>query len=401
MGKQDIIKHCKTQGHQDRAKSLESQSRLNFSNPATSDEVLKRTAAEVKIAVLTACCNIPFTFHDQLSPTIRSVFPDSKVAVKYHSAKTKAMCMLNLAIAPALKKDLVENMKVHPFSVSIDGSNDNALDKMNPMTIRIYDVNHSKIVVQFLDMCTSTSATAEAIYGVMNETLTKLLESTNPWTTCTSVGVDNTSVNIGTRNSLKTRIVQRNSAIYFNGCPCHIVHNAAQKGGTAFARCCGFDAEEFAVDLYYWFNKSTKRKNELKSYNAFCNQEYRSMIKHVSTRWLTLELAIERSLKQYPGLKSYFLSEDESQSRFCRLQTVFGDPITEVYLFFLQSLLPVFNHANKFLQREEPLIHILKQQLYSLLKKVLGKFVKPSVLVESIQKDSLLALNFHDPSERL
>ena len=77
---------------------------------------------------------------------------------------------------------------------------------------------------------------------------------------------------------------------------------------------------------------------------------------------------------------------------------LFGDPITEVYLFFLQSLLPVFNHANKFLEREEPLIHILQQQLYSLLKKVPGKFVKPSVLVESIQKESLLALNFHDPN---
>ena len=88
---------------------------------------------------------------------------------------------------------------------------------------------------------------------------------------CTSVGVDNTSVNIGTQNSLKTRIVQRNSAIYFNGCPCR-VHNAAQKRGTAFARCCGFDAEEFAVDLYYWFDKSTKRKNELKFYNAFATK---------------------------------------------------------------------------------------------------------------------------------
>ena len=77
---------------------------------------------------------------------------------------------------------------------------------------------------------------------------------------------------------------------------------------------------------------------------------------------------------------------------------LFGDPMTEVSLFFRQSLLPVFNHANKFLQREEPLIHTLHQQLYSLLKKVLGKFVKPSVLVESIQKESLLPLNFHDPS---
>ena len=170
------------------------------------------------------------------------------------------MCMLNLAIAPALKKDLVENMKIHPFSVSIDGSNDTALENMNPMTIRIYNVNHGKIVTQFLVMCTSTSANAEAICGVMDETLSKLLESTNSWTMCTSVGADNTSVNIGTRNSLKTRIVQRNSTIYFNGCPCHVVHNAAQKGGTAFAKCFGFDAEEFAVDLYYWFDKLTKKK---------------------------------------------------------------------------------------------------------------------------------------------
>ena len=98
------------------------------------------------MAVLTASCNVPFAFHDQLSPMIRSVFLDSKIAAKYHSASTKAMCMLNLAIAPALKKDLLENMRVHPFSVSIDGSNDTALEKMNPKAIRIYDVNNGKIV---------------------------------------------------------------------------------------------------------------------------------------------------------------------------------------------------------------------------------------------------------------
>ena len=176
MGKQDIIKHSKTQGHLDRAKSLKSQSRLNFSNTATSDEVLKRTEAEVRMAVLTGSCNIPFAFHNQLSPIIRSVFPDSKIAAKYHSASTKAMCILNLAIAPALKKDLVESMKVHPFSVLIDGSNDTALERINPMAIRIYDVNRAKIVTQFLDMCPSTSATAATIYGVMDETLSKLLE---------------------------------------------------------------------------------------------------------------------------------------------------------------------------------------------------------------------------------
>lgn len=145
MGKQDIIKHCKTQGHKDRAISLKSQSRLTFAGSSQSDESL-RTEAKVRMAVLSASCNIPLAFHDKLSPILRSIFPDSKIAAKYHSASTKAMCMLNLAVAPSLKKDLIDNMKAHPFSVSVDDSNDTGLEKMNPVTIRIYDTNSGRIV---------------------------------------------------------------------------------------------------------------------------------------------------------------------------------------------------------------------------------------------------------------
>ena len=66
------------------------------------------------------------------------------------------------------------------------------------MAIRICDVSRGRIVTQFLDMCTSRSATAEAFYTVVDSTLLNLLESTNRWAMCTSVGVDNTSLNIGT-----------------------------------------------------------------------------------------------------------------------------------------------------------------------------------------------------------
>ena len=84
----------------------------------------------------------------------------------------------------------------------------------------------------------------------MEEKLLSLFDLENPWTKCTFVGVDNISVNLRTRNFLKGLTVQWNSVIYFNVCPCHIEHNAAQNGGAAFARVSGFDAEEFAVYLY-------------------------------------------------------------------------------------------------------------------------------------------------------
>lgn len=70
----------------------------------------------------------------------------------------------------------------------------------------------------------------------------------------------------------------------------------------------GFNVEEVS-DLFYWFEKSTKRKACLVEYCAFCDTEYRNIVKHVNTRWLSLERAISRVLQQYDPLKSYFLSE--------------------------------------------------------------------------------------------
>ena len=222
---------------------------------------------------------------------------------------------------------------------------------MNPATVSIYDYKQNRVVTRFLDMCLATSGTAEALYCVLDGRLAELLRCPDPWSMCTSVGIDNTSVNIGVRNSLKTRVIRRNPAIYFNGCPCHIIHNAARKAGDSFSKCCGFDIEELCIDLYYWFNKSTKRKNGLQTYCTFCDQEYRAIIKHVTTRWLSLERAVERTLKQYASLRSYFRSEDEPQPRFRRLQERFDDPMTEVYLMFFQSILPCFTHANQFKEK--------------------------------------------------
>ena len=59
----------------------------------------------------------------------------------------------------------------------------------------------------------------------------------------------------------------KNTDVYFVDCPCHMVHNAERKGDDSFSGASGFDVEDLVVDLYYWFDKSTKLKNEL---NEFC-----------------------------------------------------------------------------------------------------------------------------------
>jgi len=173
-----------------------------------------------------------------------------------------------------------------------------------------------------------------------------------------------------------THVKHQNDACYFMGCPCHLVHNIAGHASETFQKSSGFDVEDLCVDVYHWFEKSTKRKGILKEFCEFCDSEYREIVRYVSVRWLSLEKAVHRILQLYKTLQSYFKSEDESQARFSRLLSAFGDPMTEVYLLFYQSVLPTFTHLNLLLQREDPTIYLVAEEIRAFLQKLLSKFVK-------------------------
>ena len=63
-----------------------------------------------------------------------------------------------------LQASLVDYMKAEPFALATDGSNDSGLQKMSPLTIRIFNVNRGRVTTQLLDMCLTSSSTAESIY---------------------------------------------------------------------------------------------------------------------------------------------------------------------------------------------------------------------------------------------
>lgn len=71
----------------------------------------------------------------------------------------------------------------------------------------------------------------------------------------------------------------------------------------------------------------------------------------------------------------YACYTDDSNPRFGRLQSAFSNPMTEIYLFFYEAVLQTFINFNKFLQREDPLIPGICEQIDSFLKKLASKFV--------------------------
>ena len=172
-------------------------------------------------------------------------------------------------------------MKEDPYTLCTDGSNDEGLVKLNPLLIRVFDINEDKVMPQLLDKCRSKKNDKESLFGLIDDALKK--KDVN-WNNCVAIGMGNTSVSMGIHNSTKTRVLEKNSSAHVNGCPCHIVRNTAAKAAETFREVAGFDIEDFLVDLYHYFDKSLKKNVTLEEFCLFCKQEFRKIIKYVSTR---------------------------------------------------------------------------------------------------------------------
>ena len=161
------------------------------------------------------------------------------------------------------------------------------------------------------------------------------------------------------------------------------MHIAASNGHDSFAKVIGANIEDLHIDLYYWFEKSTERKGVLLEYMEFCGHEYSKILKHVPTRWLSLERCVQRTLEKYSGLKSYFPSEEFAEERFSRLQDAFNNALTGIALLFHHASIPLFNNFNKLLQSEEPIIHMLHDSPIQLVRSLANRIIKPHVLKDT------------------
>ena len=169
-------------------------------------------------------------------------------------------------------------MRKEPYSLCVDASNDFRLSKINPLTVRIFDVNKSIVSQKFLDICLTSGVDAAKSSEIFQKIDGVLQQCDVSWENCMSFGVDNINSNIGAVNSIRSHVNQVNPSIYFMGCPCHIIHNAARKSADAFRHVSNFDVEDCCIDHYYCFDKSTKRKGEFNEYAVYCDTSYRGSL---------------------------------------------------------------------------------------------------------------------------
>ena len=135
--------------------------------------------------------------------------------------------------------------------------------------------------------CTSGQnlGTAATVFQKIDDVMIKFQL---PWKNCVGFWLDNNSANLGIHNPINSRVTLKNNSCYFMGCPCHIFHDTIHKWSAGFTCNTIFDVEYFCIDIFYYFDKSTKRTNALQGYAEFFDQEYCVILKHINTCWLSL-----------------------------------------------------------------------------------------------------------------
>jgi len=305
-GMGDVEKHIRTTKHVVKAGSGASCARP-IQNFFTNSKDLSVIRAETLFAEFLVEHNLPLACSDHAGKLFRKMFPDSAVAAKYGSARTKTACIVE-SLADFDAKRIVCAMKNGPFAMATDGSNDIGAVKLYPICVRYFNAQLGKVmcVMQSLQECTEAS-TGENIFRILDN----FMSSHNiPWQNCICFAADNASVMSGKNKGVASFLRQKVPSIYIVGCACHLMHLAAGKAASSLS----VKVDELLIDVYYYLDKSSSRKQHLEQFQKLHAIDVHKILKHVSVRWLSIGICLTRLLEQWPALKEFFATEVKNKT---------------------------------------------------------------------------------------
>ena len=100
---------------------------LSFSNNQDLSFQNKVTRAKVMISNFIVQHNLPLATIDHFGLLIKIIFPDSKIASSYSSAKTKTTAIVNEAFGTHCHDFIVQHCQNYPYSCGAGGSNDTGI----------------------------------------------------------------------------------------------------------------------------------------------------------------------------------------------------------------------------------------------------------------------------------
>ena len=335
----------KYEGNRVIERHIKSKKHLNTLDVSSQISTLKSFGILSKTDSLSAANEATWSFHtvkhnqsfrsmDCTSPLIRKLFSSD-----FKCARTKSEAIVKKILAPYSLSLCVADLKETNFiSIYTDQSNHSEI-KCLPILVRYFS-KFTGTSVRLIDFKSIQSETS----FVLSENVLSTIKNFNLEQKIIALCADNTNTNFGGaarkgENNLHFKLKdQLNPNIIGIGCSAHIINNTIQTAVDLFP----VEIDTVIIKIYSFFYIYTIRVESLMQFCDEADIEYRKLLGFSRTRWLSLLPTIERVLKLYPALKSYFLSLDNCPNM---LFSFFSDPLSECWLLFVHNQASVFHSA--------------------------------------------------------
>ena len=348
-GKNAVSAHEDTKKHKEFHAAVASSQRLKafFTTPNTvvTDKV---TIAEVVEVYHGVRHHISYNAQDCSIKVLKCVIDDSEIVKKMSCGRTKASAIVNNVLQPFALEVVLDKLRTGlPFSVATDASN-KGNRKLFPVGVRFFTPSDG-ITSAIIDFYEDPFEDSRSV----KQHLCHVLEGHKlSWKSVSSYAADNASVNYGVNNSVYQKLIaEENPEIIAAHCNDHILHNCAKNA----LKLLSFDVENLVLKISSEFSNSAMRRQELKDCFEFYESEFREVIRHVPTRWLSLFSALDRILLSWMPLKTYFLSREEEECpayvwTFLKDQESKVAPmdlptVTELYMYFVHFFMASFQET--------------------------------------------------------
>lgn len=364
----------------DGAISLSATPSVSFS---TEEQTLR---AEILWAMKCAQSNFSFSSNTNLASVFRAMFPDSEIARNYGMSESKIKYVLAFGVAPYVRERLIDDLQSCPFTFLFDETTTSQVKKQYDGYVQYESRQYKKIITHYAGSLFLGHCTAEQLkshFFEFGESLKWDLKY------LLHIGMDGPNVNKSFHKTLENELltVHGKKILNIGTCNLHPVHTAFSKGLAKL----NFDLDKLPHNLHFFFKFSAARRQDFALSELETELEAQQMLRHVSSRWLSLKKVLARILQQFVNLQQYFLQflpkeknfdrEIKNTERYIAIAKALkaGDE-TKLYMAFATYLAGILEEFLLRFQSSEPMIHLLYDGFGQTMFDLMSNFVPRDAL---------------------
>lgn len=357
----------------------------------------KTIQSEVYFTKFVAEHNLSFRTAEHFSKLVKVMFPDSKVASAFSCSRTKTAAIVNNALAPKLNEAVFAACRSSPFTIMCDGGNDDMDRKYFGLMVRYWDDAFEQAVTRFLAMPICNIATGETLFNAIDA---ELRTHDIPWGNVVGFCSDSASVMVGKRNSVLSRVKEVSPNVFSLGCVCHLANLCA----AAALKSLPISVDDLLIDIFYYFKHSAKRWEMFAEIQReFGDVQPARVLKHSTTRWMSIKRCLKRFLDQWDALYAFFDRQRDIEPRNDRVKRVvklLEAPLTKLVCQFVLFALEPLNKFTVLFQTNASRVGTMQADFLNLLRSYLANFMDASA-IRNCTNDELPSLAYNDRANQL